>query len=104
MHFMDQYNYDVERVMRCNIHYLMPDGRIVPFCAYNVLNDLYRDYIIKKYGIPLEEYKKKYGSKGVGPDVKYVRNIKLLKSTPIYYEAYKGIVPDEILFGKHEDK
>ncbi len=103
MHFMDQYNYDVERVMRCNIHYLMPDGRIVPFCAYNVLNDLYRDYVIKKYGIPLEEYKKKYGGKGVGPNVKYVRNIKLLKSTPIYYEAYRGIVPDEILYGKHKE-
>jgi uncharacterized radical SAM superfamily Fe-S cluster-containing enzyme len=98
MHFMDLYNYDVERVMRCNIHYLSPDGRIIPFCAYNVFNDLYRDYIIKKYGIPIEEYKKKYG--GVGPEVKYVRNIKLLKSTPIYYEAYKGIVPDEILYGK----
>ena len=100
MHFMDPYNYDVERVMRCNIHYLSPDGRIIPFCTYNVFNDLYRDYIIKKYGIPLEKYKRKYGGKGIGPDVKYVRNIKLLKSTPIYYEAYKGIVPDGILYGK----
>ncbi|ABM81077.1 putative Fe-S osidoreductase [Hyperthermus butylicus DSM 5456] len=36
MHFMDPYNYDVERVMRCNIHYLSPDGRIIPFCTYNV--------------------------------------------------------------------
>ncbi len=100
MHFMDLYNYDVERVMRCNIHYLSPDGRIVPFCTYNVLNDVYRDYILKKYSIPIEEYKRKYGVSSIGPDVKYVRNIKLLKSTPIYYEAYKGIVPDDILYGK----
>ena len=100
MHFMDLYNYDVERVMRCNIHYLSPDGRVIPFCTYNVLNDVYRDYILKKYKIPLEEYKKRYGEHTVGPDVKYVRNIKLLKSSPIYYEAYKGIVHDEILLGK----
>ena len=102
MHFMDLYNYDVERVMRCNIHYLSPDGRVIPFCTYNVLNDVYRDYILKKYKIPLEEYKRRYGEHTVGPDVKYVRNIKLLKSSPIYYEAYKGIVPDEVLLGKKE--
>jgi len=100
MHFMDLYNYDVERVMRCNIHYLSPDGRVIPFCTYNVLNDLYRDYILKKYQIPLEEYKKLYGEDKVGDAVKYVRNIKLLKSTPIYYEAYRGIVPEEVLHGK----
>lgn len=47
MHFMDLYNYDVERVMRCNVHYLMPDGRVVPFCTFNVLNDVYRDYVQK---------------------------------------------------------
>lgn len=98
MHFMDLYNYDVERVMRCNIHYLSPDGRVIPFCTYNVLNDIYRDNVLKKYGMPIEEYSAKYG--GVGAEVKYVRNIKLLKSTPVYYEAYKGIVPDEILYGK----
>ncbi|NOZ88797.1 MAG: radical SAM protein [Crenarchaeota archaeon] len=100
MHFMDLYNYDVERVMRCNIHYLAPDGRVIPFCTYNVLNDIYRDHILREYRIPLEEYKRRYGEHTVGPDVKYVRNIKLLKSTPIYYEAYKGIVPDEVLYGK----
>ncbi len=35
MHFMDSYNYDVERVKRCVIHYAAPNGRIYPFCAYN---------------------------------------------------------------------
>jgi hypothetical protein len=35
MHFQDGYNYDIERVKRCAIHYPTPDGRIVPFCAYN---------------------------------------------------------------------
>jgi uncharacterized radical SAM superfamily Fe-S cluster-containing enzyme len=35
MHFMDSYNYDVERVKRCLIHYAAPDGKIYPFCTYN---------------------------------------------------------------------
>lgn len=35
MHFMDAYNYDLERVARCGVHYSAPDGRIYPFCTYN---------------------------------------------------------------------
>ncbi len=35
MHFQDPYNFDVERVMRCVIHYALPDGKVIPFCAYN---------------------------------------------------------------------
>ena len=35
MHFMDAYNYELERVRRCIIHYATPAGRIIPFCAYN---------------------------------------------------------------------
>lgn len=37
MHFMDAYNFDLERLQRCCIHYALPDGRVVPFCAYNTL-------------------------------------------------------------------
>jgi uncharacterized radical SAM superfamily Fe-S cluster-containing enzyme len=33
MHFMDSYNYDIERVKRCVIHYAAPNGLIYPFCA-----------------------------------------------------------------------
>ncbi|MEK7828284.1 MAG: radical SAM protein, partial [Deltaproteobacteria bacterium] len=35
MHFMDNYNYNLERVRRCAIHYSAPDGKLYPFCAYN---------------------------------------------------------------------
>jgi tetraether lipid synthase len=35
MHFMDAYNYDLERLTRCGVHYSAPDGRIYPFCSYN---------------------------------------------------------------------
>ncbi|NYT02036.1 MAG: radical SAM protein [Methanosarcinales archaeon] len=38
MHFQDLYNIDLERVQRCGIHYATPDGRIIPFCSYNVLH------------------------------------------------------------------
>jgi len=63
MHFQDKYNYDIERVRRCCIHYLVPDGRIIPFCAFNVLPEIYRDRIQRKYGIPIEEWEKKTGRK-----------------------------------------
>ncbi len=37
MHFQDAYNIDLERLQRCGIHYALPDGRIIPFCAYNII-------------------------------------------------------------------
>jgi len=53
MHFMDSYNYDVERVKRCVIHYAAPNGRIYPFCAYNS-GPVYRERIEKEFSVPLE--------------------------------------------------
>jgi len=38
MHFQDLYNIDLERVQRCGIHYVTPDGRIIPFCTYNTIH------------------------------------------------------------------
>ncbi|MCD6452334.1 MAG: radical SAM protein [Acidobacteria bacterium] len=60
MHFMDLYNYDVERVKRCIIHYATPDGSIYPFCTYNG-GPTFREKVEKKFSIPLEEWKKKMG-------------------------------------------
>ncbi len=61
MHFQDKYNEDLERLQRCDIHYLTPDLRIVPFCAFNVIPEWYRDRIQKKYSIPVEEWEKAHG-------------------------------------------
>jgi uncharacterized radical SAM superfamily Fe-S cluster-containing enzyme len=61
MHFQDKYNYDVERVRRCCIHYLVPGGRIIPFCAFNVISELYRDRIQKQYGMPIDEWERRTG-------------------------------------------
>ena len=54
MHFMDRYNYDIERVKRCCIHYATPDGRLIPFCTYNS-GPVYREQVWKKYSQPLAE-------------------------------------------------
>lgn len=35
--FLDAYNFDVRRVMKCCTHHVLPSGHVVPFCAYNVL-------------------------------------------------------------------
>jgi uncharacterized radical SAM superfamily Fe-S cluster-containing enzyme len=41
--FMDAHTFDVARLMKCCIHELLPDGRAVPLCAYNVLG--YREQV-----------------------------------------------------------
>ncbi len=64
MHFMDLYNYDIERVKRCAIHYATPDGKIIPFCAYNT-GPVYREEVEKKFSIPLDEWRKRHGSDGI---------------------------------------
>ena len=46
MHFMDPYNFDLERVERCGIHYAVPDGRIIPFCT---MNTLHREQIERQF-------------------------------------------------------
>ncbi|PUA33676.1 MAG: radical SAM protein [Zestosphaera tikiterensis] len=95
MHFMDLYNYDVERVMRCNVHYLMPDGRVVPFCTFNVLSDVYRDYVQKKYMLTLDEWVKLKGEGSVGDAMKYRRDLELIKkmtSHPLYMKTYEPFI------------
>ncbi|MFQ5951690.1 MAG: radical SAM protein, partial [Candidatus Geothermarchaeales archaeon] len=63
MHFQDKYNQDEERLQRCDIHYMTPDLRIIPFCSFNVIPEWYRDRIQQKYGMPVEEWEKKVGEK-----------------------------------------
>ena len=53
MHFMDLYNFDLERVDRCLIHYAIPDGRIIPFCTYN---SIHRPEVERKFSVPLAEW------------------------------------------------
>jgi hypothetical protein len=36
MAFQDAWNLDLERLKNCCIHVVAPDGRLIPFCAYNL--------------------------------------------------------------------
>ena len=57
MHFMDPYNFDLERVQRCVIHYAVPDGRIIPFCT---MNSIHRPEVERNLGVPIKEWKSKH--------------------------------------------
>lgn len=35
--FLDVFNFDVRRLMKCCTHHVLPSGHVIPFCAYNVL-------------------------------------------------------------------
>jgi uncharacterized radical SAM superfamily Fe-S cluster-containing enzyme len=48
---MDPYNFDLERVQRCGIHYGIPDGRIIPFCT---MNSIHRMQIEKQFAKPIQ--------------------------------------------------
>lgn len=87
MHFQDPYNYDIERVERCCISYLSPDNRIIPFCAYNVLPDLYRDKILEEYSVSMDEWKERY-PETVGSSLKYFPDREKLKNTELYRKTY----------------
>jgi hypothetical protein len=60
MHFMDPYNFDLERVQRCCIHYAVPDGRIIPFCT---MNSIHRSHVEKKLGVPLAQWQREHKKK-----------------------------------------
>jgi 7,8-dihydro-6-hydroxymethylpterin dimethyltransferase len=38
MAFQDAWNLDLERLKDCYIHTASPDGKLIPFCAYNLTN------------------------------------------------------------------
>jgi len=53
MHFMDAYNYDISRVMRCLIHYPAPNGKVYPFCTYNS-GPCFREKIERQFSVPFD--------------------------------------------------
>jgi uncharacterized radical SAM superfamily Fe-S cluster-containing enzyme len=54
MHFQDVWNVETERLCNCCIHTVTPDGRLIPFCLFNINSKngktLYRHEIWSKYG------------------------------------------------------
>ena len=89
MHFQDLFNHDLARVQRCDVHYVMPDGREVPFCTFNVIPEIYRDRAQKAFSFTIREWEELTGRRLIS--YKYKRNIKKLISNEIYRKAYEGI-------------
>ncbi len=53
MHFQDNYNFELDGVRHCVIHYAAPDGRFYPFCTWNS-GPCHRERIEELYSRPLE--------------------------------------------------
>jgi uncharacterized radical SAM superfamily Fe-S cluster-containing enzyme len=87
MHFMDLYNYDIERVKSCGVHYVTPSPEqpIIPFCAFNVIPELYRDKIQKQFGMPIKKWEKLHKRKL--KEEFYRRDRQNLKDE-LYYKTY----------------
>ncbi|MBW1839797.1 MAG: radical SAM protein, partial [Deltaproteobacteria bacterium] len=90
MHFMDLYNYDIERVKRCCIHYAIPGGKVIPFCTFNVIPEMYRDKQQREQSLSFSQYTKKTGKDIVKE--KYMRDVKALEDTQLYKDTYRGFV------------
>jgi hypothetical protein len=44
MAFQDAWNLDLDRLRDCCIHVVVPDGRLIPFCAYNLTDSRGRSF------------------------------------------------------------
>ncbi|MEM4703890.1 MAG: radical SAM protein [Candidatus Bathyarchaeia archaeon] len=60
MHFQDVWNFDLDRVQKCAIHYATPDGKVRSFCTYN---SIHRQNVEKQFAVPISEWTKKTGKK-----------------------------------------
>lgn len=92
MHFMDPYNYDVNRVQRCSIHYANPNGRVVPFCTFNVYPGTYRDVIMKKYKVDdklYEQLKEEENTLAIKTHQFRKRYLNEIINSEIYKKYYK---------------
>ena len=61
MHFMDVYNYEVDRARRCVIHYSTPDKRLYSFCTYNA-GPVYREKTERRHAMTPEQYRQRQQS------------------------------------------
>ncbi len=49
--FMDRYSLELTRLRKCCVHEILPDGRLVPFCAYNTAG--YREQVAAALSAPV---------------------------------------------------
>jgi len=92
MHFQDYYNYDVERVRRCSIHYAA-GKRIIPFCTYNVFPGIHRDRFLRINRVKGEMADRlmEESIKAKQRVIKFRERKDEIISSPIYRNAYRDL-------------
>ena len=90
MHFQDYYNYDINRVQRCSIHYAAGD-RLIPFCAYNVFPDINRDRYLEAHKVTGEQAERlmEASLKAKERAIAFRERKDELVKSPIYREVYR---------------
>ena len=52
--FLDPYTLNVRQLMKCCVEEITPDGRLIPFCAYNSVG--YREQVrAEQSGVPVAD-------------------------------------------------
>jgi hypothetical protein len=68
----------------------MPDGRVLPFCTFNVFPEIYRDKLQRQYAIPSKQWQEMHHDWTYASD-KYKRDVKALESSDVYKKAYENM-------------
>lgn len=89
MHFQDYYNYDINRVQRCSIHYAA-GNKLIPFCAYNVFPDINRDKFLAANKLSGEQAMRLKEESDTAKErvTEFRKRSKELIKSPIYKEIY----------------
>ncbi|WP_292484448.1 arsenite methyltransferase [Methanohalobium sp.] len=88
--FMDEYNFDLKRAKKCCVTQILPDGRMIPFCVYNIL---YRKSLHKQCDIKTIPRK---GDNGIKEIVKYNYS-RIAKKGELYGTIYSSKkTPDDV--------
>ena len=67
----------------------MPNKKIIPFCTFNVLPDIYRDKMQKQFSISTKEWENKNNRKL--KDDLYIRDVKKLEAGEVYGKTYNNL-------------
>ncbi|HLD57701.1 MAG TPA: radical SAM protein [archaeon] len=89
MHFQDPYNWDIDRIHKCDIHYASPDGRVIPFCTFNVIPELYRDSIQRKFSIPASQWEQTTGKKLIEDKIHRKLTPEQMNAIKTTYDKYR---------------
>jgi uncharacterized radical SAM superfamily Fe-S cluster-containing enzyme len=89
MHFMDNYNYSIERVRRCVIHYVTPNGFIYPFCTYNT-GMVFRERTESRYRLAAEQVIEKMKAENFPKELKQLAKKMKINVEEVRAEAASG--------------